>query len=102
MIYAIFQALVITLVVAWSAWFAAQRLFPRSYRAVQANLAKRLAASSNAFMRTVGDRITPLQVASGAGCGSGGGCSSCGTCVPSSSHSPGDMRPLVFHPRAKS
>jgi hypothetical protein len=68
---------------------------------VQANLAKRLAVSSNAFLRTLGDRMTPLQVASGAGCGSGGGCSSCGACVPSSP-SPADVRPLVFHPRAKS
>ncbi|MGH8122676.1 MAG: DUF6587 family protein [Rudaea sp.] len=102
MIYAIFQGVVIALVVAWSVWFAARRLFPRSYRRGQAALARRLAASSYGFLRSLGDRITPLQVASGAGCGSGGGCSSCGACVRSSSPSPGDGPPLALHPRAKS
>ncbi len=101
MIYAIFQTLVITLVVAWSAWFAAQRLFPRSYRGVQATLAKRLAVSPSPFLRTLGDRITPLQVAGGAGCGSGGGCSSCGACVRSAPVS-ADAQAPVLRPRAKS
>jgi hypothetical protein len=98
--YAVFQVVVIALVVAWSAAFALRRLLPRVYRSIQASLAKRLVSSTNAFMHKLGERITPHQVASGAGCGSGGGCSSCGTCATTATTS-SDIRPLVFHPRAK-
>ena len=100
MSYAVFQFFAIALILAWSLWFAARRLFPRSYRAAQAKLAQRLGASSHAVLRTLGEKLTPHQVASGAGCGSGGGCSSCGTCAPSAAPT-SDVHPLVFHPRAK-
>jgi len=100
MSYAIFQSFAIALILAWSLWFAARRLFPRSYRAAQAQLARWLAASSNAALRALGAKLTPQQVASGAGCGSGGGCSSCGTCAPATAPA-NDVHPLVFHPRAK-
>ena len=99
MSYAIFQTIAIAAILAWSLWFAAQRLFPRSYRAAQAKLAHGLSASSNVTLRTLGTKLTPQQVARGAGCGSGGGCSSCGTCAPSIAAS--DAHPLVFHPRTK-
>ncbi|MBS0584324.1 MAG: hypothetical protein JSS42_14605 [Proteobacteria bacterium] len=100
MSYAVFQSVAIALILAWSLWFAARRLFPRSHRAAQAQLARRLGASSNAMLRALGAKLTPQQVASGAGCGSGGGCSSCGTCAPSAAPA-NDVQPLVFHPRAK-
>jgi hypothetical protein len=100
MSYAIFQTIAIATILAWSLWFAAQRLFPRGYRAVQAKLAHGFGASSNATLRALGTKLTPQQVASGAGCGSGGGCSSCGTCAPSAAPA-SDVHPLVFHPRTK-
>ncbi|HEX7917060.1 DUF6587 family protein [Rudaea sp.] len=100
MSYAIFQSAAIALILAWSLWFATRRLFPRSYRAAQALLAQRLVASSNALLRALGKKLTPHQVASGAGCGSGGGCSSCGTCAPAAT-TPSDVRPLVFQPRPR-
>jgi hypothetical protein len=98
--YSVFQSIVIACVVVWSVWFAARRLFPRSYRAAQAGVASHLVASPSKFLHALGTRIVPLQVANGAGCGSGGGCSSCGTCATPSA-SPSDVQPLVFHPRAK-
>ena len=101
MSYAIFQSFAIALILTWSLWFAARRLFPRSYRAAQAKFAQRLAASPNATLQALGTRLTPHQVAGGTGCGSGGGCSSCGACAPTMSR-PDDARPIVFHPRARS
>ena len=101
MSYAIFHSSAIALILTWSLWFAARRLFPRSYRAAQAQLAGWLAASSISALRTLGAKLTPHQVASGAGCGSGGGCSSCGTCAPATTAVRDDVHPLVFHPRAK-
>ncbi|MBS0516584.1 MAG: hypothetical protein JSS16_14060 [Proteobacteria bacterium] len=100
MSYAIFQSFAIALILAWSLWFAARRLFPRSYRAAQARLAQWLGTSSNAALRALGAKLAPQQVARGAGCGNGGGCASCGTCAPSALPA-GDAQPLVFHPRAK-
>ena len=100
MSYAIFQSVAIALILAWSLWFAARRLFPRSYRAAQAKLAQWLGASSSAPLRALGGKLTPRPAASGSGCGSGGGCSSCGTCAPASP-STVDVRPLIFHPRPK-
>lgn len=101
MSYAIFQFFVIALILAWSLWFAARRLFPRSWRAAQARLARSLAASPNATLHALGIKLTPHQVASGGGCGSGGGCSSCGTCATTMTSSD-NARPLLFHPRTKS
>ena len=101
MSYAIFQSFAIALILAWSLWFAARRLFSRSYRAAQAQLARWLTASSTAALRTLGAKLTPQQVASGAGCGSGGSCSSCGTCAPTLAR-PDEARPIVVHPRARS
>jgi hypothetical protein len=100
MSYAIFESMVIATILAWSLWFAALHLFPRSYRAVQAKLAQRLGASPNTTLQSLATKLTPQQVPSGVGCGSGGGCSSCGTCAPSTSAS-NDAQPLIFHPRIK-
>ncbi|MEP6939762.1 MAG: DUF6587 family protein [Rudaea sp.] len=99
--YAIFQALVIALVGAWSVWFALRRFFPRAYRAALARLFAPLARSSRPMLRDLATRAMPTQVASGAGCDSGGACSSCGTCAPAPAL-PGEAKPLVFHPRPKS
>ena len=100
MSYAIFQYAAIALILAWSLWSAARRLFPRACRATQATLAQRLSASSNNALQSFGAKLAPQQVASGGGCGSGGGCSSCGTCAPAAAPA-SDVHPLVFHPRAK-
>ena len=101
MSYVIFQAFAIALILAWSLWFAARRLFPRSYRAAQAKLARRLVTSPNATLHALGTKLTPHQVVGGTGCGSGSGCSSCGTCATTIMPSD-NARPLLFHPRAKS
>lgn len=101
-IYAIFQVMAITLIVACSMWSAWRRVAPRSFRAAQAQLAAVLGASAFRALRTLGTRITPIQVASGAGCGSGGGCSSCGTCASGIKvTAPSTEHPLVFRPRPK-
>jgi hypothetical protein len=99
--YAIFQAVVITLILAWSVWFAVRKFFPRAYRGALAHAAERLAHSSHARTRDLGARLMPQQVSGGGGCDSGGGCSSCGACAPVSVPR-ADVQPLVFQPRAKS
>ena len=100
MIYAIFQVVVIALILAWSLWFALRRFFPRAYRGALARLVAPFARSSRPALRDLATRLMPTQVASGAGCDSGGACASCGTCAPTTT-SMGEARPLVFHPRAK-
>ena len=101
MTYAIFQAVVITLIIAWSVWFAVRRFFPRAYRGVLAHFAERLARAPNARVRGLAAKLMPQQVASSGGCDSGGACSSCGTCAPVAEPR-GEVRPLVFHSRTKS
>ena len=101
MSYAIFQMLVVSAIVAWSAAFAARKWFPRSSRAVQASLARRLGASGHAWLRALGAKLTPQQVAGGSGCGSAGGCSSCGACAPRTTAASDGTRPLTWRPRAR-
>ena len=101
MSYAIFQAVVVTLVIGWSLWFSVRRFLPRVYRGAVARVAAALETSSQPAMRALGAKLMPHQVASGGGCDSGGGCSSCGTCAPNAAP-PSDVHPLVFRPRAKS
>ena len=102
MTYAIFQAVVITLILAWSVRFAVRRFFPRAYRSALAHLVAPLARSPRQTLRDLAARLMPTQVASGAGCDSGGACASCGTCAPTPTTLQGEAKPLVFHPRAKS
>ncbi|MBS0589776.1 MAG: hypothetical protein JSR65_03960 [Proteobacteria bacterium] len=101
MSYAIFQSLAVAAIVIWSVAFALRKWFPRSARAVQAKLARRLAASSMPLMHELGAKLTPQQVASGAGCGSGGGCSSCGACAPAGSRGKAMSAPNVRGPSAR-
>jgi uncharacterized protein DUF6587 len=97
--YAIVQALVIALVVAWSAWYAARRLLPTASRRAQAGVATWFERPDHSiWMRRVGHSMQPVQASSG-GCGTSG-CSTCGACAPASSAV--EARPLVFKPRAKS
>jgi hypothetical protein len=97
MIYATVQTLILALVLAWSAGFAWRKFFPRSARAAQACIAHVL--SAHVGLRALGERLRPVQVANGAGCGTGGGCSSCGNCAVAAPRS--DLQPLVFTPRSK-
>lgn len=97
MTYAILQAVVIALIVAWSAWFAARRLLPTASRRAQAELASWIEQPMHAgWMRRIGHSMQPVQTASG-GCGSSG-CSTCGACAPAAKV---EAQPLVFHSRAK-
>ncbi len=97
MTYAIAQALIITLVVAWSAWFAARRLLPTASRRAQSHFATWIGGSSrSAWLRRLGHAIEPVQTASG-GCGTSG-CSTCGACAPVARV---ETQPLAFHARPK-
>ena len=96
--YAITQAFVIALVVAWSAWYASRRLLPTASRRAQARVATWVEGSAHAsWMRRIGHAMQPVQTTSG-GCGSSG-CSTCGACAPSAQTV--EAQPLVFKPRTK-
>ncbi len=98
--YAITQAFIITLVVAWSAWYASRRLLPTASRRAQARIATWAEGPAHSsWLRRVGHAMQPVQTASG-GCGSSG-CSTCGACAPSTPAATVDAQPLVFRPRAK-
>ena len=93
--YAIVQAFVIALIVAWSAWYAARRLLPTASRRAQATVAAWFERPHHAmWMRRMGHSMQPVQTSSG-GCGTSG-CSTCGACSP-----PIEAQPLVFKPRTK-
>ncbi|HKE48364.1 MAG TPA: DUF6587 family protein [Rhodanobacteraceae bacterium] len=96
-IYAIAQALIIALVVAWSAWYAARRLVPTASRRAQARVATWIESGHAAWLQRLGHSLQPVQTASG-GCGSSG-CSTCGACAPVASV---EAQPLAFRPRTKS
>jgi hypothetical protein len=97
-LYAIAQALIIALVVVWSAWFASRRLLPTASRRVQASVATWLEQSTrSSTLRRWAHALQPVQTQSG-GCGTSG-CSTCGACAPVSTVEP---QPLVFHSRIKS
>ena len=95
--YAIAQALIIALIVAWSAWYAARRLVPTASRRAQARVATWFESGHAAWLQRLGHAMQPVQTASG-GCGSSG-CSTCGACAPAA---PVEAQPLAFRPRAKS
>lgn len=98
--YAVMQALVIALIVAWSAGYALRRLLPTASRRVQARVATWLEQSTGSTsLRQWAHALQPVQRQSG-GCGSSG-CSTCGACAPASNTSVADAQPLIFHPRAK-
>ena len=96
--YAIVQAFVIALIVAWSAWYAARRLLPTASRRAQAGVAGWFERPSHAaWLKRLGHSMQPVQASSG-GCGTSG-CSTCGACA---STSPAvEAQPLVFKQRAK-
>ncbi|HET7923386.1 MAG TPA: DUF6587 family protein [Rhodanobacteraceae bacterium] len=96
--YAITQAFVIALVVAWSAWYASRRLLPTASRRAQARVATWVEDSAQStWLRRIGHAMQPVQTVSG-GCGTSG-CSTCGACAPSAPIV--DAQPLVFKPRTK-
>lgn len=98
--YALMQALIIALVVAWSTAYALRRLLPTASRRAQARLATWLEESTGSMsLRRWAHALQPVQTQSG-GCGSSG-CSSCGACAPASNASATGAQPLVFHPRPK-
>lgn len=95
--FAIVQALIVALVLAWSAWFASRRLLPTASRRAQAGVATWLERVSHAtWLRRIGHAMQPVQTSSG-GCGTSG-CSTCGACAPPARV---DTQPLVFDPRVK-
>ena len=97
MTYAIAQALIVTLLVAWSTWFAARRLLPTASRRAQAHVATWIGGSSRiAWLQRLGHAIEPVQTASG-GCGTSG-CSTCGACAPVAHV---EAQPLAFQARPK-
>jgi hypothetical protein len=97
--YAITQAIIIALVVAWSTWYASRRLLPTASRRAQARVATWVEGSEHsAWLRRVGHAMQPVQTISG-GCGTSG-CSTCGACAPSAPVV--EAQPLVFKPRTKS
>ena len=96
--YAITQAFIIALVVAWSAWYASRRLLPTASRRAQARVATWVEGSTQtSWRKRIGHALQPVQTASG-GCGSSG-CSSCGACAPSTPIV--EAQPLVFKARTK-
>ncbi|MEO7432134.1 MAG: DUF6587 family protein [Dokdonella sp.] len=93
------QALVILLVVGWSALFAVQRLLPVTSRRVKARILDRVdQPSSPAWLRGMARRAQPTST-SGGSCGDG--CSACGGCAAAAAK-PVEALPLVFRPRLKS
>jgi hypothetical protein len=95
----VLQAVVIALVVAWSAWFALHRLLPVTMRRLQARLFAPLdRAGMPAWLRTLGARLQP-KATTGASCGDG--CSSCGGCSAAQARPDDAPIPLVFRPRPK-
>ena len=97
MTYAIVQAAIIALIVAWSAWFAARRLLPTASRRMQSHVAMWFERPVHAtWLRRIGHVMQPVQTSSG-GCGTSG-CSTCGACAPVAKV---EAQPLAFHPRTK-
>jgi hypothetical protein len=96
--YALVQAFVIALIVAWSAWYAARRLVPTASRRVQADVAAWFERPGRAaWLQRIGHSMQPVQAPSG-GCGTSG-CSTCGACTPAAPVL--EAQPLVFKPRTK-
>ena len=93
------QAIVIALVVTWSAGFALHRLLPVTTRRLQARLLAPLERPGMpAWLRALGARLQP-KATTGASCGDG--CSSCGGCSAAQARTDDKPMPLVFRPRPK-
>jgi hypothetical protein len=98
--FAIIQALVIGLIVAFSAWQAFRKLLPESSRRVHGALARRLDRSGQAaWARALGRWLQPDEAKNG-GCGSGDGCSTCGGCAPPTPVAE-DVQPRPLHFRER-
>jgi hypothetical protein len=96
--YAIVQAFVIALIVAWSAWYAARRLLPTASRRAQAGVAAWFERPDHAtWLQRLGHSMQPVQATSG-GCGTSG-CSTCGACAPAAPVV--EAQTLAFKPRTK-
>lgn len=96
---ALVQAVVIALIVAWSALFALRRLLPNTARRAQARLAETIARSSApAWLRARAERWQPRST-SGGSCADG--CSSCGGCAAAAAKPVVEAQPLVFKPRTR-
>lgn len=98
--YALIQALVIGVVVAFSAWQAFRKLLPQTSRRMIAAVSARLdRPGCSVRVRRLGRWLQPAEAKSG-GCGSGDGCSSCGRCTPAKPPVEGGQpKPLDFRPR---
>ena len=80
--FALIQAVVIGVVVAFSAWQAFRKLLPQTSRRLLAGISAALdRPDRSAAMRRLGRWLQPAEAKAGA-CGSGDGCSSCSGCAP--------------------
>ena len=98
--FALVQAVVIGVVVAFSAWQAFRKLLPQTSRRLLAGISAALdRPGRSAAMRRLGRWLQPAAAKAGA-CGSGDGCSNCGGCAPAKPVLDGaDQRPLHFRSR---
>ena len=91
------QAVVISLAVAWAAWFAFRRLLPKTYRRLLSHAMATLdRPSAPRWLRDYVHRAQPTST-SGGSCGDG--CSICGGCAAAAKPTV-EAQPLVFRPRA--
>ena len=80
MIFSVVQAIVITLIVAFSVVQILRKLLPKTSRRIQAGLATTLrGAHMPAAVRRAGEKLQPVAVAA-KGCGDDSGCGTCNTC----------------------
>ncbi len=97
--FALIQAVVIGLVVAFSTWQAFRKLLPQTSRRLLARVSAALDRPARSVVaRRLGRWLQPTEAKSG-GCGSGDGCSSCGGCAPAKPAADAAEQPLHFRPR---
>ncbi len=78
--YSVIQAIVITLIVTFSAVQILRKLMPKTAREMQARLAVSMrGAHMPAAVRRAGEKLQPVAVAA-KGCGDDSGCGTCNTC----------------------
>lgn len=92
------QAAVITLAVAWAAWFAFRRLLPKTYRRLLARAGA--AMDRPAVPDWLRERARRAQPTGTGGGSCGDGCSTCGGCAAAAARPNVEAQPLVFRPRA--
>jgi uncharacterized protein DUF6587 len=104
--FAIIQALILTVVVGFSAWQAWRKLMPRSSKRVLGRLTASLEQPRRGpVAHRLARWLQPSEAKSG-DCGSGDGCSACGGCAsaaasPSPAAPPSEAMPLEFKRRSK-